>query len=57
MDITRELLLAKKAELQKAYDDALAQSQAFGGALQFCQHLIDELDKEQEPDDSNAGES
>jgi hypothetical protein len=57
MDITRELLLAKKAELQQAYDDANKQALAFGGALQFCQHLIDELDKEQEPDDSNAGES
>jgi hypothetical protein len=55
--LTKEVLLAKKAELQAAYDAALAQSQAFGGALQFCQHLIDELDKEEKPDDSNTGES
>lgn len=55
--ITKELLLEKLAELQKAYDKALAESQAFGGALQFCQHLIDELEKEVKPDDSDAGES
>jgi hypothetical protein len=56
MIITKEMLLEKKAELQKAYDTALAQSQAFGGALQFCEHLIEEFDKAQE-DDSNTSES
>jgi hypothetical protein len=55
--LTKEVLLIKKAELQQAYDKALAESQAFGGALQFCQHLIDELDKEGKPDDSDTGES
>jgi hypothetical protein len=55
--LTKEVLLAKKAELQQAYDDANKQALAFGGALQFCQHLIDELDKEQKPDDSDTGKS
>ena len=54
--ITKEMLLEKKAELQRAYEKALAESQAFGGALQFCQHLIDELDKV-ETDDSNESKS
>jgi hypothetical protein len=54
--LTKAVLLVKKAELQKAYDDALAQSQAYGGALQFCQHLIDELDKEEQSNDSDTSE-
>jgi hypothetical protein len=55
--LTKEVLLAKKAELQQAYDKALAESQAFGGALQFCQHLIDELDKEEISNGSDTRES
>jgi len=38
--LTKEFLTEKRAELQKAYDDALAQMNAFGGALQFCDHLL-----------------
>jgi hypothetical protein len=45
--VTKEMLLAKRDELQKAFDDAKAQMNAFGGALQFCDHLIAEIDAEE----------
>ena len=47
--MTLESLLAKKAELQAAYEKATAEMNAFGGALQFCEHLIEELKKETAP--------
>ena len=56
--VTVETLKAKRAELQQAYDTALAQMNSFGGALQFCDHLISELEsepkKEQVKDDSQS---
>jgi hypothetical protein len=45
MELTRDNLLAKKAELKAAYDKALAEQNAFGGAMQFCDFLLAELDK------------
>jgi hypothetical protein len=43
--LTKELLTAKRAELKAAYEKATAEMNAFGGALQFCDFLIAELDK------------
>ena len=44
--VTTETLKAKRAELQQAYDTALAQMNSFSGALQFCDHLISEMENE-----------
>ena len=43
MEITVEILLAKKAALEKQRDDMLANLNAVGGAIQFCDQLINEL--------------
>jgi hypothetical protein len=47
--ITKELLLAKRAELEKERDALLNNLNAIGGAIQFCDHLIAELQAEEQP--------
>ena len=46
MELTKDLLTAKRAELKAAYEKATAEMNAFGGALQFCDFLLSELDKQ-----------
>ena len=43
MPLTVEILLAKKAALEKQRDDMLNNLNAISGAIQFCEQLINEL--------------
>jgi hypothetical protein len=52
--VTLEMLKEKREELQQALVNATAEMNAFGGALQFCDHLISELEKEEAKDESNS---
>ena len=49
--ITKEILLAKKAELEKEQEQLTANLNAIGGALQFCNHLLNMLNEPQEVKD------
>jgi hypothetical protein len=45
--LTREMLLGKKAELEAERDRLVNNLNAIGGALQLCEVLLAELEKEQ----------
>jgi hypothetical protein len=46
--VTIEILKEKRKELQQALEKATAEMNAFGGALQFCDHLISEMEVPEE---------
>lgn len=55
--MTRADLEAKRNELKAAYDKATAEMNAFGGALQFCEHLLSEFEwpENEEGEGENEG--
>lgn len=50
MEITKEAIEKRREQLQAEYQQAIANAQAIGGAIQDCQYWLDLLTKEAEPD-------
>lgn len=46
MDITKEAVEKRRAELQANYQQAIANAQAIGGAIQDCEYWLALLEKE-----------
>lgn len=57
MEITLEYLKAQAAEYEKAVKEHENLMHANYGALEAVKRMIDEMEKEVKPDDSDAGES
>lgn len=48
--ITKAVLKARLAELQRGRDQAMADVNAYNGAIQECQYWMDWLDKQAKPE-------